>query len=105
MPSDRATGKSSNGSTNRPRRYPYLAICVENRGNEASLQIGKAYRIIRPMSNDPANRVRAVDEEGEDYLYLAKWFVPIDVPPRSRRQVLEAVSSGTTGVIHGSVGT
>jgi hypothetical protein len=34
-----------------------------------------------------------VDEEGEDYLYLAEWFVPIEVKSRERQRVLAAVGT------------
>jgi hypothetical protein len=84
------TGRSRVRSTRDGHRYPYLAICVQNKGNEASLEIGKAYRIIKPQRDDPGHRVRVIDEEGEDYLYLAEWFIPIEVPNRTQRRVLEA---------------
>ncbi len=88
-----AIGKSSVSRKVASRRYPYLAICVANEGNEASLQLGKAYRVIKPHTNDFVGRIRVIDEEGEDYLYLADWFVPIEVESRGRRRVMEAVES------------
>lgn len=87
-----ATGKSSVNGREKIRRYPYLAICVANQGNEASLQLGKAYQVIKPHPRDFAGRIRVIDEDGEDYLYLADWFVPIEIEPRGRRRVLEAVA-------------
>jgi hypothetical protein len=66
------------------REYPYLALCVRNGGNGASLVRGKAYRIVKPLASDPPERVRVIDEEDEDYLYRADWFVPIDVPVRGK---------------------
>jgi hypothetical protein len=74
------------------RRYPHLAVCVRNNGNEASLLLGKAYRIIKPMANDPEDLVRVIDEDDEDYLYSAEWFIPIDLPPSSRKSILHAIS-------------
>ena len=58
-----ATGKSKNGSGNPAPKYPYLAICVRNEGNSASLERGKAYRVIKPQATDPPQRIRVVDEE------------------------------------------
>ncbi|HUB24367.1 MAG TPA: hypothetical protein VL992_02980 [Tepidisphaeraceae bacterium] len=75
------------------RYYPCLVICVCNDGKEASLELGKAYRVIRPLASDPAERIRVIDEEDEDYLYRADWFVPIEVPPGARKKVLQAVSA------------
>jgi hypothetical protein len=86
-------GKSKGGSRNPPRRFPYLAICVKNSGNAASLERGKAYRVLRPLPTDPPERIRVIDEENEDYLYRADWFVPIEVPPAARKSVLQAVSA------------
>ena len=72
-------------------RYPYAAICVVNKGNEASLEIGKAYRVIKPLPNDPAQRIRVIDEEREDYLYLAEWFVSVELTGSRKKRVIEAV--------------
>jgi len=57
-----------------------------------SLQRGKAYKVIRSLRNDPPGRIRVIDEDGEDYLYLSAWFVPVEVAPRGRRRVMEAVA-------------
>lgn len=75
------------------REYPYLAICVRNDGNEASLERGKAYRVVKPLPNDPPQRIRVIDEENEDYLYRADWFVPIQVPLVAKKSVVRAVSA------------
>src|SRR3954468_11921196 len=84
-------GKSKRSAVSSAQRYPYLAICVQNKGNEASLQLGKAYQVIKPRKNDIPFRIRVIDEEGDDYLYLADWFVPIEVSPGGRKRVLNAV--------------
>src|ERR1035437_411415 len=85
-------GKSKGPWRKENKKFPYLAICVCNDGNEISLQKGKAYRIIKPLANDPAQRLRVIDEENEDYLYPADWFVPIQVPLAARKNVWRAVS-------------
>jgi hypothetical protein len=63
-----------------------------NTGNEVSLQLGKAYKVVRPHDNDPPGRIRVIDEDGEDYLYLEGWFVPVEVPPGAKRRVMEIVA-------------
>lgn len=75
-------------------RYPILAICVDNRGNECSLLKGKVYQIIEPQPGDRPYDVRVIDEEQEDYLYSAKRFVPIQLAPKDRRVVAQAVGAG-----------
>jgi len=88
-----ATGRSKNGSSSPVRKYPYLAICIRNQGKTASLERGKAYRVIKPLAGDPPQRIRVIDEENEDYLYRADWFVPIEIPASARKSVLQAVSA------------
>ena len=87
------TGRSKNASVSAIRRYPYLALCVRNDGNAASLERGKAYRVIKPLPHDPPHRIRVMDQENEDYLYRADWFVPIELPPSARKTVLQALSA------------
>jgi hypothetical protein len=29
--------------------------------------------------------MRVIDESGEDYLYPAKWFVPVELPAKAKR--------------------
>ncbi len=54
--------------------------------------LGKAYKVIRPLARDPDYDLRVIDEEGEDYLYSARRFVPIELPRAARRAVAEAAS-------------
>lgn len=51
---------------------------------------GRIYQVIRPKPNDWPTWLRVIDEEGEDYLYPAKSFVPVELPPRARRAVMAA---------------
>jgi hypothetical protein len=67
-------------------------MCIDNAGNEVSLDLGRVYRIIRPLSSDPPYMVRVIDNEGEDYLYYAKQFVPVELPPKGRRAVAAAAA-------------
>jgi hypothetical protein len=64
-------------------------MCIDNQGYLASLEIGKVYRTF-PADSDIPNWIRVVDESGEDYLFPAKRFVPMVVPPRGRRALQEA---------------
>lgn len=59
---------------------PCYVVCVSGSGNELSVLKGKIYRVLPPYPNDRAHDLRVVDETGEDYLYDADWFYPIDVP-------------------------
>jgi hypothetical protein len=60
-------------------------LCIDARGYEGSLYRGKVYRVIKPERNDSPTDMRVVDEEGEDYLYSADQFVPLELPLKARR--------------------
>ena len=69
---------------------PRFAVCVRNEGYGASLELHKIYRIVPDLEADKDGDVRIVDESGEDYLYPAEWFVPIEVPAAVQTSLLEA---------------
>ncbi len=71
-------------------QVPRFAVCVRNEGYEASLELHKIYRIVPDPGADEEGDVRVVDESGEDYLYPAEWFVPIEVPEAVQHSLLEA---------------
>jgi len=57
-----------------------FAICLDNKGYEASLELRKIYQVLPPETNDPKDYIRIVDESGEDYLYNKKGFEVIELP-------------------------
>lgn len=59
------------------RRY---AVCITNRGNEASLERNKLYVVLQDRQAEADGLVRVIDEDGEDYLYPADGFVAVEVP-------------------------
>lgn len=69
------------------RRY---AVCITNTGNEASLERNKLYVLLRDRKAEADGLVRVVDEDGEDYLYPADWFVAVEVPKAVQASLLKA---------------
>ncbi len=65
-----------------------FAVCVNNDGNEASLILGKVYRVRRDARAARDDLVRVIDESGEDYLYDHAQFELVDFPQRVRRRIL-----------------
>lgn len=59
---------------------PQFAICVKNEKYLASLQLWKVYRILPDEKGARHNMVLVVDESGEDYLFSANYFVPVELP-------------------------
>lgn len=86
-----ASGNGTSRLKSRSARWPRYVLCVENAGNEVSLELGKVYRQVKPHKNDMANWIRVIDESGEDYLFPAKRFVPVELPARAKRAVAIAV--------------
>ncbi len=84
-----AKSKSSSGRSKSVVRY---AVCIDNSDYLASLDVGKLYRLLPADVGAPRGWVRIVDESGEDYLFPAKRFVPVELPPKARR-VLAAVGA------------
>lgn len=70
-----------------PRRF---AVCVKNEGYEASLERNKIYILVPDPDAEQDGDIRVVDESGEDYLYPAEWFVPVDVPEAVEASLLRA---------------
>ena len=67
-----------------------FALCLDNEGYPASLEVGKAYRII-PDDNAAAHGyIRIIDESGEDYAFAASRFHVIDLPLNIGQTLLAA---------------
>lgn len=58
-------------------------LCIDNGGYPESLEVRKIYGVLPDEKAAARNYLRVIDETGEDYLYPAKHFVPIQVPPEA----------------------
>jgi hypothetical protein len=67
-----------------------FAVCVNNSAYPASLELHKIYRVLPDEDAALDGDLRVIDESGEDYLYPAKRFVPIAVPPAVQKSLLKA---------------
>lgn len=61
-----------------------FVICLRNDDSE-DLQLGKVYHVLTDDVAALDNYIRVVDESGEDYLYPASFFAPIDLPRVAER--------------------
>ena len=64
---------------------PRFALCVDNSGYLASLELHKVYRILPDKIAEEDGDLRVVDESGEDYLFGADRFVLVDFSPDTLR--------------------
>jgi hypothetical protein len=64
---------------------PAAVVCVDNEGNEVSLQLWKIYKPLRDRDARSEGFLRIVDESGEDYLFPEENFVPIELPAEAKK--------------------
>ena len=68
-------------------------VCVDNAHYPASLELHKIYRALPDEDARADGDLRIVDESGEDYLFPAGMFVPVNPPDQVRSSLLRASSS------------
>jgi len=73
----------------------HFAVCVKNRGNEASLELRKLYQLVPDSDAEKDGMLRVIDESGEDYLFPASYFVLAPLSAALEEAVQHAV--GTPG--------
>ena len=59
---------------------PRFAICVDNSEYPASLELHKIYRVLPDKDAQVDGDMRVIDESGEDYLFPADYFIPVELP-------------------------
>lgn len=68
---------------------PQFAICIETDDPDL-LTPRMIYQILPDESAAKSRYIRVIDNEGEDYLYPAKYFVFIQLPQEAERALLHA---------------
>jgi hypothetical protein len=68
---------------------PRFVVCVKNEGCE-DLEIRKIYQVLPDEAAAEDNYLRVVDESGEDYLYPAKYFFPVELPQAAEEALISA---------------
>jgi hypothetical protein len=67
-----------------------FVVCINNADYPASLELHKIYRVLQDQDAAVDGDIRVVDESGEDYLYPASYFTPIEVPKAVEESLLHA---------------
>ena len=68
-----------------------FVVCLKNTGYEVSLERRKIYQVLRDPDAAKHRQIRVIDESGDDYLYPASYFTPIELPQPVRKAVLASV--------------
>jgi hypothetical protein len=66
-----------------------FVVCVQNEACE-DLELRKIYQVLPDESAAEDSCIRVIDESGEDYLYPADYFMPIELPQALEEALLSA---------------
>lgn len=66
-----------------------FVVCINNQSYPASLELHKIYRVVPDPDAVADGDIRVIDESGEDYLYPANYFTPIQVPAEVKESLLQ----------------
>lgn len=67
-----------------------FALCLDNDGYKASLEIGKLYQVITDPEAEAHGYLRVIDESGEDYAFTANRFHLMTLPQPVEQTLLAA---------------
>ncbi len=69
-------------------------LCVSSLGYEVSLDVWKVYRQLPDDWAEAHEMVRVIDNTGDDYLFPAPYFVPIEIEPAVERRIKASARKG-----------
>jgi hypothetical protein len=75
---------------------PRFAVCIDNFGYPASLELHKIYRVLPDDDAAKDGALRVIDESGEDYLFSAERFILMELPIAIKRALLESFNGRKT---------
>jgi hypothetical protein len=67
-----------------------FAVCLDNEGYAASLEVGKLYRVIPDEEAAAHELIRVIDESGEDYAFAARRFHTVKLPQAVEKALLSS---------------
>ncbi|HSU24456.1 MAG TPA: hypothetical protein VLI65_00615 [Pyrinomonadaceae bacterium] len=66
-----------------------FVLCIRNDGCD-DLEVRKIYEVLPDESAAADEYIRIIDESGEDYLYPASYFYPVEITQSVRETLLHA---------------
>ena len=73
----------------RPKSKRQFAICIQMDDTDL-LTLRRIYEVLPDESAAKSQYIRVIDDEGEDYLYPAAYFVFVDFPRTIEQALLQA---------------
>jgi hypothetical protein len=74
---ERHEGWLKRGRVVRPQ--PRYVMCINNKGNEASLTLRRVYKVIPDENAEHRKMIKIVDDTGGEYWFSASCFVPVQL--------------------------
>lgn len=72
-----------------PKSAPKFAVCIRS-DDEDLLTPRMIYQLVPDEAAARSKYVRVVDNEGEDYLYPAEYFMSLDLPHEIEKALSDA---------------
>lgn len=72
----------------------HFVICIDNGEYPASLELNKIYRVLPDKDAQADGDLRIIDESGEDYLFLAKYFIELPQTAADTARLLQQFDTG-----------
>ena len=69
-----------------------FVLCVQAEV-DSDLLARKVYQVLPDPKAAAEGFLRVIDESGEDYLYPAEFFVPIELPQAAKRRLTQATEA------------
>lgn len=68
---------------------PKFVVCISSNDPDL-LTPRRIYQVLPDKSAAKSNYIRVIDNEGEDYLYPADYFIALELPRKVERALLQA---------------
>ena len=67
-------------------KRPRYVVCLRKEGAD-DLEVRKLYLVVPDRTAEARGALRVLDESGDDYVYPADWFAPVEVPDDAARDL------------------
>ncbi len=72
-----------------------FALCLKNEGYEASLEVGKLYRVVADDTAVQHGYLRIIDESGKDYASASHRFYLVALPKEVKNALMVTAQTQT----------
>ncbi len=87
-------------TSKRQTPLPRFAICI-NTDDPDLVTPRMLYQVLPDESAAKSDYIRVIDNEGEDYLYPASYFVLVDLPQAAKRALLRTATPAIRATLVG----